>query len=122
MCSAWPSDTFFVKTYLYARTLLSLATRHLDGRRRALLVGGGVANFTDIAATFTGIQQAIKDYCGKIQGAKIKIFVRRGGPNYKTGLRLMEELGKELDIPIDVFGPETSMTRIVEDAISYIKE
>jgi ATP citrate (pro-S)-lyase len=110
------------ETYLYARTLLRLVTRNPDGRRRALLVGGGIANFTDVAATFTGIQQALKDFHGKLQGAKVKVFVRRGGPNYENGLRLMEELGRELDIPIEVYGPETNMTRICQLAGEWIAE
>jgi ATP citrate (pro-S)-lyase len=108
------------ETYLYARTLLQLVTRNPDGRRRALLVGGGIANFTDVAATFTGIQQALKDFHGKLQGAKVKVFVRRGGPNYENGLRLMEDLGRELDIPIEVYGPETNMTRICQLAGEWI--
>jgi ATP citrate (pro-S)-lyase len=109
------------ETYLYARTLLNLVTRNPDGRRRALLVGGGVANFTDVAATFTGIQQALKDFHGKLQGSKVKVFVRRGGPNYKNGLRLMEELGRELDVPIEVYGPETNMTRICQLAADWVQ-
>lgn len=110
------------ETYIYARTLLNLVTRNPDGKRRALLVGGGVANFTDVAATFTGIQQALKDFHGKLQGAKVKVFVRRGGPNYKNGLRLMEDLGRELDIPIEVYGPETNMTRICQLAAEWVEE
>ena len=31
------------------------ATANPDGCRKALLVGGGIANFTDVAATFKGI-------------------------------------------------------------------
>ena len=31
------------------------ATANPDGQPRALLVGGGIANFTDVAATFKGI-------------------------------------------------------------------
>eukprot|EP00188_Purpureofilum_apyrenoidigerum_P006254 Plantae.Rhodophyta-Purpureofilum_apyrenoidigerum.ctg9390.p1 GENE.Plantae.Rhodophyta-Purpureofilum_apyrenoidigerum.ctg9390~~Plantae.Rhodophyta-Purpureofilum_apyrenoidigerum.ctg9390.p1 ORF type:complete len:430 (+),score=103.36 Plantae.Rhodophyta-Purpureofilum_apyrenoidigerum.ctg9390:1401-2690(+) len=108
------------ETYLFARTLLSLAVANQD-KRTALIIGGGVANFTDVAATFTGIIQAIKDVKGKLEGAKTKVFVRRGGPNYKTGLRMMEELGQEIDLPIEVFGPETSMTKIVELGIQWIE-
>ena len=109
------------ETYLYARTILNLATKDPNGKGRVLLIGGGVANFTDVAATFTGIIQALKDFHGKLQDAKVKIFVRRGGPNYKTGLRMMEDLGKELDIPIEVHGPEANMTQIVEEGIRYIE-
>ena len=42
------------ETYAYAKTLLDVATASADGRPRALLVGGGIANFTDVAATFQG--------------------------------------------------------------------
>lgn len=109
------------ETYMYARTLLSLVTANPDGRRRVLLVGGGVANFTDVAATFTGIIQALKDYHGKLQAARVRVLVRRGGPNYKAGLAMMEEVGRELAISVDVYGPETNMTKIVELGIDWIK-
>ncbi len=110
------------ETYLYARTLLGLVTADPDGRRRALLVGGGVANFSDIAATLGGVQQAITDFHGKLQVAKVKVFVRRGGPNYRAGLQLMRDLGDNLDIPIDVYGPDTNMTHIVGLAKRWIEE
>lgn len=37
------------------------ATANPDGRKRALLVGGGIANFTDVAATFNGIIRALRE-------------------------------------------------------------
>lgn len=37
------------------------ATADPDGRKRALLIGGGIANFTDVAATFNGIIRALKE-------------------------------------------------------------
>lgn len=45
------------------------------------------------------------------------IYVRRGGPNYQEGLRVMREVGQSLRIPIHVFGPETHMTAIVGMAL-----
>jgi len=110
------------ETYHYAKTVLGLATRNPDGKKRALLIGGGIANFTDVARTFKGIIHAIKEYKDKIKASQIKIFVRRAGPNYQTGLKLMRELGKELDIPIEVYGPEVTMTSIVPKAVAYIQE
>lgn len=110
------------ETYMYARTLLNLVTRNPDGRRRALICGGGVANFSDIAATLGGLQQALTDFHGKLQMAKVKVFVRRGGPNYKAGLQLMRDLGNNLDIPIEVYGPNTNMTHIVSLGIRWIEE
>ena len=107
------------ETYEYARTVLDLMTREKDpkGRPKFLLIGGGIANFTDVAKTFTGITKALRDYKKKLHDTNVKIYVRRGGPNYKEGLRIMRELGKELGIPIEVYGPETHMTRIVNMAL-----
>jgi ATP-citrate lyase beta-subunit len=107
------------ETYQYARTLLDLMTREKDpqGRPKFLLIGGGIANFTDVAKTFTGITMALKEYKKKLQETNVRIFVRRGGPNYQEGLRLMKELGKELGVPIEVYGPEMHMTRIVNMAL-----
>ena len=53
------SSAFLImqETYAYAKTLLDVATSNPDGRTKALLVGGGIANFTDVAATFKGIIQ-----------------------------------------------------------------
>ena len=109
------------ETYLFARTLLDCATANPDGRGRALIVGGGIANFTDVAATFKGIIQAIRERVDAIKAAKMRIFVRRGGPNYKQGLAMMTALGKELGISIEVFGPEASMTGICKLGIEYVK-
>jgi ATP-citrate lyase beta-subunit len=107
------------ETYEYAKTVLDLMTREKDpkGRSKFLLIGGGIANFTDVAKTFTGITMALRDYKKKLKETNVKIFVRRGGPNYKQGLRIMRDLGEELGIPIDVYGPETHMTRIVNMAL-----
>ena len=59
------------ETYAYAKTLLDCATASADGRPRALLVGGGIANFTDVAATFKGIIQV-----------RCSLARRRGGFQY----------------------------------------
>lgn len=55
-----------------------------------------------------------------IKAANVKIFVRRGGPNYQAGLALMQKLGQDTGIPIEVFGPEASMTGICQLAIQSI--
>jgi len=41
--------------------LKQCATANLDGRKRALVIGGGIANFTDVAATFSGIIRALRE-------------------------------------------------------------
>eukprot|EP00879_Flechtneria_rotunda_P001974 GHRR01002149.1.p1 GENE.GHRR01002149.1~~GHRR01002149.1.p1 ORF type:complete len:429 (+),score=132.82 GHRR01002149.1:134-1420(+) len=109
------------ETYQYAKTVLECATANPDGRGRALIVGGGIANFTDVAATFKGIIQAIRETAPAIKAAKMKLFVRRGGPNYQQGLAAMKAVGQELDLPVEVYGPESSMTGICQKAIEYLK-
>ncbi len=53
-----PSPLFSLQeTYAYAKTVLTCATANPDGKSRALIIGGGIANFTDVAATFKGIIQ-----------------------------------------------------------------
>ncbi|KAF3964586.1 hypothetical protein CMV_011143 [Castanea mollissima] len=86
----------------YARVCV---TADPDGRKRALVIGGGIANFTDVAATFN---------------ARVHIYVRRGGPNYQKGLAKMRGLGEEIGIPIEVYGPEATMTEICKQTIECI--
>ena len=43
---------------------------------------------------------------------KVSIYVRRGGPNYQEGLRMMRSLGESLGVPIYVHGPEMFITGI----------
>jgi len=109
-----PSEEF---TYLYAKTILDLMARKKNPKGKFLLIGGGIANFTDVANTFKGIIKALQEYKKKLQENKVKIYVRRGGPNYQEGLRQMRQLGENIGIPIKVYGPETHMTKIVSMAL-----
>ncbi|KAH9306002.1 hypothetical protein KI387_010406, partial [Taxus chinensis] len=80
----------------YARVLIDCATANPDGRKRALLIGGGIANFTDVAATFNGIIRALREKESKLKAARVNIYVRRGGPNYQSGLAKMRALSEEI--------------------------
>ncbi|CAL9072495.1 unnamed protein product [Musa textilis] len=104
----------------YARVVLDCATADPDGRKRALLIGGGIANFTDVATTFNGIIRALREKEAKLKAARVHIYVRRGGPNYQTGLAKMRSLGDEIGIPLEVYGPEATMTGICKQAIDCI--
>lgn len=104
------------ETCEYAKTLFDVMTR--DPRKgKILIIGGAIANFTDVAKTFTGIINAMDEYAGKLKESDVRIFVRRGGPNYKTGLKNLAETGNRLGLNIHVFGPETHMTDIVRLAL-----
>jgi ATP-citrate lyase beta-subunit len=106
-------------TYEYTKTVLDLMTRMPDpkGRPKFLIIGGGIANFTDVAKTFTGIIEALEQYKERLQKNKVKVYVRRGGPNYVEGLEKMRRLGERIGVPVEVYGPETHMTAVVSMAL-----
>lgn len=105
------------QTYEYAKTILGLMTKKPHPEGKLLLIGGGIANFTNVAATFKGIVKALQEYQTKLVEGKVSIYVRRAGPNYQEGLRVMREVGRTLGIPVHVFGNETHMTAIVGMAL-----
>lgn len=105
------------ETYEYARTVFSLMCRHPDPRGKVLIIGGGIANFTDVAATFKGIQKALAQFREEIIANKVDIWVRRAGPNYQEGLKNMRQTADELGIKIHLYGPETHMTAVVPLAL-----
>jgi ATP-citrate lyase beta-subunit len=107
------------ETKFYAETILDLMTREKDpqGRDKILIIGGAIANFTDVAKTFTGIIQAFENYADKMKDVGVKIYVRRGGPNYEKGLKDIKEAADRLGLPIEVHGPETHVTDIVRMAL-----
>lgn len=106
------------ETYLYAKTVLDLLVK---GNGKVLLIGGGIANFTDVAKTFKGIIQALTEFAPALKKKGVKIFVRRGGPNYQQGLEQMRKLGEKTGLSVHVFGPETHMTKIVPLALKELK-
>jgi ATP-citrate lyase beta-subunit len=107
------------ETKFYAETILDLMTREKDakGRDKVLIIGGAIANFTDVAKTFTGIIQAFEEYQDKMKEIGMKIYVRRGGPNYEKGLKDIKAAADRMGLWIDVYGPETHVTDIVRMAV-----
>lgn len=115
----YSGDPSTMDTYDYTKTILELMTREKDpeGRPKYLLIGGGIANFTDVAKTFKGVVMGLEDYRDRLRDTGVEIYVRRGGPHYEEGLRIMRQLGERLGVQIHVYGPETHMTRIVSMAL-----
>ena len=109
------------ETYEYAKTLLDLMTREKADGGKILIIGGGIANFTDVAKTFDGIIMALEDYAEKLKEQGVKIYVRRGGPNYEAGLAKIRAAGKRLGLDMEVHGPEMHMTKVVSIALENLK-
>lgn len=81
-----------------------------------IIVGGAIANFTDVKKTFGGIINGFRKAKseGKLKG--VKIWVRRGGPREKEGLDAMRALRDE-GFDINVFDRNTPLTDIVDKAL-----
>jgi len=105
------------ETEFYAETIFDLMTRYPDERGKILIIGGAIANFTDVAKTFTGIINALEKWADKLKEHKTRIFVRRGGPNYEKGLSDIKNAAERLGLDMEVYGPETHVTDIVRMAV-----
>ncbi len=81
-----------------------------------IIVGGAIANFTDVKKTFGGIIAGFRKAKaeGKLNG--VRIWVRRGGPREKEGLDAMRALRDE-GFDIHVFDRHTPLTDIVDMAL-----
>lgn len=115
-CSGNPTQE---ETYLYTKNLLSLLKKSTS-HKKVLIIAGGVANFTDVRATFKGIIQALSEEADMLRKESVKVFVRRGGPNQKEGLAQMEAFLKKEDLYGHVAGPEQVLTEVVTQALESI--
>ena len=87
----YSGDPSTEETYEYTKTVLDLMTREPDpqGRPKFLLIGGGIANFTDVAKTFTGIIQALEEYKDRLQEEQGQDLRAPRRPELQEGLAKM---------------------------------
>src|SRR4029077_8034181 len=81
-----------------------------------IIVGGAIANFTDVKKTFGGIINGFRKAKSEGKLKDVKIWVRRGGPREKEGLDAMRTL-KDEGFDINVFDRNTPLTDIVNKAL-----
>lgn len=81
-----------------------------------IIVGGAIANFTDVKKTFGGIINGFRKAQSEGKLKNVKIWVRRGGPREKEGLDAMRAL-KDEGFDINVFDRNTPLTDIVDKAL-----
>lgn len=108
------------ETYLYAREVLHLllASR---AKKKALVIAGGIANFTDIEETLTGVIDALSEVAELLRKAKVQVFVRRGGPNEARGLAHIREFLKQEKLLGSVYGSDEVITKAAKDAIRFVR-
>ncbi|KAI2632496.1 hypothetical protein GGS26DRAFT_590931 [Hypomontagnella submonticulosa] len=106
------------QTYYYARTVLDLMLRApMNPKGKVLFIGGGIANFTNVASTFKGVIRALREYAKTLTEHNTQIWVRRAGPNYQEGLKNMKAATQELGLNAKIFGPEMHVSGIVPLAL-----
>ena len=107
-----PSRDF---VYQYVKQIFSLMKKsNSSNKPYYLIIGGGIANFTLVDKTFGGIIDAINDFNELLVKKNVKIFVRRGGPNYQKGLDMLSKCCQKYNIYCETYGPEKQMTYILD--------
>ena len=106
------------ETYLYAKEVIELLLKS-KAKKKALILAGGVANFTDVKQTFMGIIDTFTETAERLRKAGVKVFVRRGGPNEQEGLALMKTFLKKEKLLGSVYGSDTVITKAVDEAIKF---
>jgi succinyl-CoA synthetase beta subunit len=108
------------ETYVYTQQILSLllASR---ASSKVLVIAGGVANFTDIRVTFSGVIRALKAVEKDLVTQRVKVFVRRGGPYQAEGLAAIQAYLAHAGLLGEVAGPELLLSEIIPLALKDLK-
>jgi len=107
------------ETYMYTKNVLEQLLSS-SAPKKALIISGGVANFTDVRVTFRGIIKALQEVSEELQKQGVKVYVRRGGPHQEEGLALMKDFLDKEQLLGEIHGPELVLTDIVKPAIKSV--
>lgn len=108
------------ETYVYTTQIISLLLKS-KAKSKVLVIAGGVANFTDVRATFAGVINALDAATSQLIKQRIKIYVRRGGPHQTEGLATMKEFLQSKGLLGEVAGPEMLLSDIITKALASLK-
>jgi len=107
------------ETHAYVSTLLKVLFAS-EAKKKVILIAGGVANFTDIMATFEGIIDAMEENIEELQRQKVYVCARRGGPNQEKGLASLRTFLTESGIEHSVNDPSLSLGEIAAIVTPHI--
>ena len=108
------------ETYIYTSEVMKLIKKS-KAKKKVLFIGGAVANFTDIANTFSGVIQAIDEHAEDLIKAGVKVFVRRGGPRQEIGLAKMKTALEAHGILGGVYDPSYSISTVLGSALDEVR-
>ena len=107
------------ETQLYTEAVLEQMFAS-SASKKALIIAGGVANFTDIKKTFEGVIDALTKHLHALKEAEVRVYVRRGGPNEREGLKIMKDFLNRHSILGSMHGSEAILTTVVDEALEYV--
>ena len=107
------------ETYIYTKNVM-ITLLSSNSPKKAIIISGGVANFTDVRITFKGIIKALGEVAEKLRLQNVKVFVRRGGPHQEEGLLMMKDFLEREKLLGSINGPEMVLTDIVKPAIDFV--
>lgn len=109
------------ETFVYTSQVLSLLLKS-KAKSKVLVIAGGVANFTDVRATFAGVIKALDAAKTPLKKQGIKAYVRRGGPHEAEGLATMKNYLESEGLYGAVSGPELPLSDIITQALASLKK
>lgn len=107
------------ETYRYTTQVLRQALAS-SAPVKALVIAGGVANFTDVKRTFDGIIRALREHLDQLHQHHMRVFVRRGGPGEAEGLAAMRTFLAQHDLLGQVSGSEALLDEVITQAAGYV--
>jgi len=107
------------ETHAYVSILLEVLFAS-KSKEKVVLIAGGVANFTDVMATFQGIVDAFKENIEELKKHNVYVCVRRGGPNQDAGLSHLRDYLNEEGVPNDVHDPSFSLGAVGSLVVSHV--
>jgi ATP-citrate lyase beta-subunit len=108
------------ETAVYAQAVIELLLAS-DASPKVLFIGGAVANFTDIAKTFAGIIDALTLFSKELKAQKVKVFIRRGGPNQEAGLTAIQQFLSDQGLLGAVHDSTTPISEAVKEALECLR-
>lgn len=101
--------------YAYTKIILTQLLSTISHKPCAIIIAGGVANFTDVVKTFKGLIRALDEQKSELVKANVKVFVRRGGPNEVKGLKMMNDFLTKSNLLGSVHGHSDPLTLVVNE-------
>lgn len=106
------------ESYLYTKHVIEQLLLS-KSPKKAIVIAGGVANFTDVKKTFKGVIQALDEYSDALKTQGVKVYVRRGGPNEAEGLAMMKNFLEGSGLFGSVHGSDILLTEVITEALEY---